>query len=353
MKTVLVTGGAGFLGSHLALRWKEENPNDKIIAFDNLKRRGSELNISRLRSKGIEFFHGDIRIKEDLFALPKIDLILECSAEPSVMAGINSSPDYLIQTNLIGTLNCLELARRDKSDFVFFSTSRVYPIESLNQADWKESETRFEWNDKQKLSGVSSLGITESFPLEKPRSLYGSTKLASELIIQEYGDTYGLRTLINRCGVLTGPWQMGKIDQGVVVFWLASHVYKRNLKYFGYGGKGKQVRDLLHVEDLYALLKLQIGSWELSNGQTFNVGGGREVSVSLLELTDICQKITGNKIEIESVLEDRQADIRIYLSDCTKVKNTFGWRPKYDPETILKEIHIWIQENSLILANIL
>ncbi len=353
MKTVLVTGGAGFLGSHLALRWKEDNPNDKIIAFDNLKRRGSELNISRLRAKDIEFFHGDIRIKEDLMALPKIDLILECSAEPSVMAGINSSPDYLIQTNLIGTLNCLELARRDKSDFVFFSTSRVYPIESLNLAEWKETETRFEWTDEQKLSGVGSSGITESFPLEKPRSLYGSTKLASELIIQEYGDTYGLKTLINRCGVLTGPWQMGKIDQGVVVFWLASHIYKRNLKYFGYGGKGKQVRDLLHVEDLYSLLKLQLGNWDLSNGQTFNVGGGREVSVSLLELTEICQRITGNKIEIESVLEDRQADIRIYLSDCTKVKNTFGWQPKYDPETILKEIHIWIKENSLILANIL
>ncbi|BDA79159.1 3-beta hydroxysteroid dehydrogenase [Leptospira kobayashii] len=353
MKTVLVTGGAGFLGSHLALRWKEENPNDKIISFDNLKRRGSELNISRLRSKSIEFFHGDIRIKEDLLALPKIDLILECSAEPSVMAGINSSPDYLIQTNLIGTLNCLELARRDRSDFVFFSTSRVYPIESLNQAEWKESETRFEWTDKQELSGVGPLGISESFPLDKPRSLYGSTKLASELIIQEYGDTYGLRTLINRCGVLTGPWQMGKIDQGVVVFWLASHIYKRSLKYFGYGGKGKQVRDLLHVEDLYSLLKLQLGNWDLSDGQTFNVGGGRKVSVSLLELTEICQRITGNKIEIDSVLEDRQADIRIYLSDCTKVKNTFGWQPKYDPETILKEIHVWIQENSLILANIL
>jgi len=353
MKTILITGGAGFLGSHLALRWKEENPTDRIIAFDNLKRRGSELNIARLRSKHIEFLHGDIRIKEDLLSLSKIDMILECSAEPSVMAGINSSPDYLIQTNLIGTLNCLELARRDKSDFVFFSTSRVYPIESLNQASWLEAETRFEWTDKQEIMGVSSQGVTENFPLDKPRSLYGSTKLASELIIQEYGDTYGIRTLINRCGVLTGPWQMGKIDQGVVVFWLASHIYKRNLKYFGYGGKGKQVRDMLHVEDLYSLLKLQLGKWDLVCGQTFNVGGGREVSVSLQELTSICQKITGNTVEIESVLEDRQADIRIYLSDCSKVKRIFDWKPQYSVEAILNEIDVWIRENSSILSNIL
>ncbi len=353
MKRVLITGGAGFLGSHLAMRWKEENPEDQVISFDNLKRSGSELNLPRLKKMDIVFQHGDIRNKEDLLALPKIDLILECSAEPSVMAGIHSSPDYLIQTNLVGTLNCLELARRDRSDFVFFSTSRVYPISYLNDVRWKETESRFEWLDDQIIKGVSSQGIAEDFPLDKPRSLYGSTKLASELMIQEYGDCYGLRTLVNRCGVLTGPWQMGKIDQGVIVFWLASHLYKRKLKYFGYGGQGKQVRDMLHVEDLYALLKLQLLNWELSDSKTFNVGGGRETSVSLFELTKFCENLTGNKLMIESVMENREADIRIYLSDCSLVKKQFGWSPKYNAQSILKEIYDWMLQNSSILKNIL
>ena len=256
-RQVLITGGAGFVGSSVGLGLAQRYPEWEITALDNLKRRGSELNLPRLKQAGIKFVHGDIRNGEDLDPVVlQPDLILECSAEPSVLAGY-TSPGYMLQTNLVGTINCLELARQTQADFVFLSTSRVYPITYLNTLQYTEKETRFELLTQQSLPGASIHGISETFPLNKARSLYGSTKLASELLIAEYADAYGLRTLINRCGVLTGPWQMGKVDQGVFALWMANHYFEKPLKYIGYGGTGKQVRDFLHVADLLDLIDFQ------------------------------------------------------------------------------------------------
>jgi CDP-paratose 2-epimerase len=206
---VLVTGGAGFVGSSVALALKKNNPSAQVIAFDSLHRRGSELNLGRLREGGVGFTHGDIRSLADLTTLPEPpDLIVECSAEPSAQAGYGGSPEYLIDTNLIGCYHCLELARRVKADFVFISTSRVYPYRSLNALAFTEGETRFQLSAEQTVTGASALGVTEDFPLDGARSLYGMTKLAGELMVAEYADAYGIRCLIDRCGVLTGPWQM-------------------------------------------------------------------------------------------------------------------------------------------------
>jgi CDP-paratose 2-epimerase len=185
-KNILITGGAGFVGSNTAIKLKEKYPKTNVIVMDNLKRRGSELNITRLKDKGIVFVHGDIRNIEDFEGFGAIDLIIECSAEPSVLAGIDTSPTYLINTNLTGTVNCLEVARKNKSAFIFISTSRVYPIEPINSLDYTEEKTRFTITNKQKTRGVSSAGITEDFPLSGARSLYGTTKLASELMLEEY-----------------------------------------------------------------------------------------------------------------------------------------------------------------------
>jgi CDP-paratose 2-epimerase len=341
-RRVLITGGAGFVGSALSLGLAQLHPDWQITALDNLKRRGSELNLPRLKQAKIEFVHGDIRNPEDLDAgLLQPDLILECSAEPSVLAGY-TSPGYTLNTNLVGTIHCLELARKTQADLIFLSTSRVYPIAYLNQAQFTETETRFQLSAEQSIVGLSQEGVAEEFPLDQARSLYGTTKLASELLILEYADAYPLRTLINRCGVLTGPWQMGKVDQGVFALWMARHYFQIPLKYIGYGGLGKQVRDFLHIADLLNLIDLQIQQFEQLQGQTFNVGGGRDNSLSLSETTALCQEITGHHIPIESVPENRSGDVPIFITDSRKVSAATGWHPQRNAKTTLQDIYTWI-----------
>lgn len=352
--TILVTGGAGFVGSHLALRFKEHYGQAvEVISLDNLKRRGSELNISRLKQGGVKFVHGDIRQIEDIRAVGHVDLILECSAEPSVIAGYDSSPDYLMQTNLQGTVNCLEIARITKADFLFLSTSRVYPIKHINNLNFDETDSRFVLAENNSTKGISEKGVSEELSLEGTRSLYGATKLCSELIIQEFIEMYGIRGVINRCAVLTGPWQMGKVDQGVVVLWAARHLYGGELGYFGYGGTGKQVRDILHVDDLFKLLIKQYEDMDRHNGAVYNVGGGQDISISLCELTELCQKYSGNTINIKKVEETRVADIPYFITDNTKVEEATGWSPQIGREQILEEITHWLREHEASLKDIL
>lgn len=339
------------MGSNLALKLKENYPKTEVIALDNLMRRGSELNLPRLRKGEVWFVHGDVRNKEDL-NLSGVDLLIECSAEPSVMAGIDSSPEYLLNTNLVGAINCFEMARKNGADVIFLSTSRVYPISYLNSLDFKEEKTRFVLSGKQKIKGAQTMGISEDFPLDRVRSLYGTTKLSAELLLQEYIENYKIKGVINRCGLITGPWQMGKVDQGVVAFWVASHVFKKKLSYFGFGGKGKQVRDILHVNDLFELLKVQIENLEKFNGQIYNVGGGLENSLSLCELTSLCRKITENEIPIDSVAENRRGDVRIYISNNQKIHKACGWLPKKDPIDTLEDIHKWLLSNEVQLEDV-
>lgn len=349
---VLITGGAGFVGSNLAIKLKEDYPSLNITVLDNLKRRGSELSLRRLKDAGVEFVHGDIRNREDLI-FEKVDLLLECSAEPSVLAGINSSPDYLMNTNLVGTLNCLEVVREHGAASIFLSTSRVYPISYINGLKFEESETRFNILDNQEITGASSSGIAENFPLDKARSLYGTTKLASEMVVAEYVDTYGLKAIVNRCGVITGPWQMGKIDQGVFVLWVAKHYFKQPLSYIGYGGEGKQVRDFIHIDDLYSSIKLQLENFETYNSEVWNIGGGLSNSVSLKELTSLCEKATGNTILINSVAEDRPADLRFFITDSSKFLEQSGLSWQKDAQQTVEDIYSWIKENESDLKSIL
>ncbi len=351
--TILITGGAGFVGSNLALLWKKDFPESRVIALDNLKRRGAELNIPRLRNAGVEYMHGDIRNPEDLELDCPLGLVLECSAEPSVLAGYHSSPAYLINTNLMGTVHCLELVRKHQADIVFLSTSRVYPVETINQLTYREEAKRLVLETETTMPGVSEFGFSEAFPLAGARSLYGTTKLASELLLTEYIDMYNVRGIINRCGVLTGPWQMGKVDQGVIVLWMARHIFGGQLSYIGYGGQGKQVRDILHVADLYELLKRQLQSIDTHNGQIYNVGGGISLSLSLAELTDFCRDITGREIPIENVPETREADIPYYVSDCRHVCAAASWQPEHSLRDILQEISSWIEEHATQLKPLL
>jgi CDP-paratose 2-epimerase len=350
---VLITGGAGFVGSSLAFAFKRESPANTVVALDNLKRRGSELNLNSFKRHGIEFFHGDLRHPSDLEDLDgDFDLLIDASAEPSVHAGVGGSAHYVLQTNLTGTLHCLEFARRRAEKFIFLSTSRVYSISPLRAVVLVETPTRFEIADAQQYQGVSGRGISESFPTHLPRSLYGATKLASELIIQEYVDTYGLRAIINRCGVIAGPGQFGKVDQGVFTLWVANHYFKKPLKYTGFGGQGKQVRDLLHPLDLFALINRQLAAFEKHSGQVFNVGGGRDVSTSLLELTALCQQVVGNKVEVGSEAESPSVDIPLYISDYGRAAETFDWSPARSVPDIVQDITDWIRANEPQLKHV-
>lgn len=354
MNKILIPGGAGFVGSSLAIGLKQRYPRWQIMCLDNLKRRGSELNLKRFKEHDIEFIHGDIRQDSDL-DLPnfkKINLILDCSAEPSVLAGF-SSPRYVLQTNLFGTINLLELARKLEAQFLFLSTSRIYPIATVKSLDFIETETRFKIAPHQNLPGISELGIAEEFPLDGARSLYGATKLASELLITEYREAYQLPAIVNRCGVIAGPGQMGKVDQGVFTLWMAAHYFQKALSYIGYGGTGKQVRDVLHIDDLVDLVDYQIHHFSGLDGDILNVGGGAKNSLSLRETTQLCAEITGKSITIEPIILERKGDVPWYVTDTTKIQAKTHWQPQHSPQSVLMDIYDWLVRNEQFLKPIL
>ena len=349
---VLITGGAGFVGSNLAIFLKNHLPASSVICFDNLKRRGSELNLTRLKEAGIQFIHGDVRNAEDFEVIPPFDLMIECSAEPSVLAGINSSPAYVLNTNLLGTIHCLEEVRKNHAAMIFLSTSRVYPFKPVNSLNYTQDATRFSLAENSGKPGVTLEGITEEFPLQGSRSIYGATKLCSEYLIQEYIESYGIRAIINRCGLIAGPWQMGKVDQGVVMLWVACHLFRKDLTYIGYNGTGKQVRDVLHIDDLCDLVLLQITRLDEFNGEIFNVGGGHRNSASLQEMTILCREITGETIPIRAEPQTRSNDLIWYITDNSRVSRSFNWEPKRTIKDTITDINQWLCSNRDVLYNI-
>jgi CDP-paratose 2-epimerase len=346
---VLITGGAGFVGANVGVALAERHPDWELIAFDNLHRRGSELNLGRLERAGIGFVLGDVRSTESLAAIEAIDALIECSAEPSALAGSTGDTGYSVQTNLLGAHHCLELARRDGAQFVFLSTSRVYPYPALRALELEEGPTRFELRDRQ-VEGASAAGISERFGLAGPRTLYGATKLAAELLVAEYAHNFGLATVIDRCGVIAGPWQMGRVDQGVFAYWALHHHFGRPLSYIGHGGSGKQVRDLLHVADLVDLLERQLLDPDAWRGFVGNVGGGRGCSLSLREATAICRELSGNEVPIGTVAETRAGDVPVYISDCSLLFARTDWRPGRSAREVLADTFAWIESNGAAVA---
>ena len=288
--SLCIAGGAGFVGASLARRYRQHYPNRRIVAFDNLSRRGSELNLADFRARNIEFIHGDVRFP------PRLG-IADRHLRPAHRRGGRAFSPRGLPTRSTptskGTLNCLEWARRRAGALLFLSTSRVYSLPTLRSLPLREEETRFSLDPKgPQPAGLSVAGIGESFATSRHRSLYGATKLASELFVQEYCAAYGLNTLINRCGVIAGPGQWGRADQGVYALWVAGHYFGLGLRYTGFGGRGKQVRDLLHPDDLFALLEAQVACPAAWTGDVFNVGGGLTGSASLVEYTQLCQEAT-------------------------------------------------------------
>ena len=352
---ILITGGAGFVGGALARSFLLKSPQNTVVLFDNLRRRGSEWNLSGLLAAGAQFVHGDVRNPADLDALEgNFDLLIEASAEPSVHAGIGSSPRYVLDTNMTGALNCLEFARERCGGLVFLSSSRIYSLAPLRDLPLVEAGTRLDIPEKNGgLIGLSTRGIAEEFPCDGPRSYYGASKLAAELLCQEYAAHTQLPVVINRCGVIAGPGQFGKTDQGVFTLWVARHCNGRALKYTGFGGKGLQVRDLLHPDDLADLIHRQIDAWGLVSGHTFNVGGGRAGSVSLREFTRICQEVTGREVPIEEDPSTNPVDVPWYISDHQRISALLGWKPQRTPRDIVTDVRKWLGDNEQALAKLI
>jgi CDP-paratose 2-epimerase len=298
----------------------------------------------------VAFCWGDVR-DERSFPPGPFDFLLDCSAEPSVLAGRSGGPDFLLQTNLVGACHCLEKARLWGSRLLFLSSSRVYPIERLERHPWREEATRFAWAD-QGTAGISSLGVQERLDMSGARSLYGYTKYATELLVEEYRAAWGLKAVVDRCGIIAGPWQFGKADQGVASLWVLAHYFGRPLSYIGYGGQGKQVRDFLHIDDLCELLAEQVKEFDRWEGWLGNVAGGLANSASLCELTALCQEITGRRVAVQSVGANRPWDLRLFLGDCRRLFERTAWRPRRGLRQLVSDLAEWAAQNEPLLRNL-
>ena len=335
---ILITGGCGFVGSNIAIYLKKNLKKVQIYSLDNLSRKGSSLNKKRLNKKKIKNFNINIENFNKLKLLPKFNLIIDCCAEPAIEAS-KYDTDRVFNTNLLGTFNVLKKCIKDNANIIFLSSSRVYSIEKLRYLVKKTNLSKpLKINYK----------INENFVTSSVSSLYGFTKLASEKLIQEMFYKTNLKFIINRFGVIAGPWQFGKQDQGFVPLWVAKHFLKKKLSYIGFGGKGHQVRDILHINDACEIILIQIKKIKKINNKIFNIGGEINNSISLKDLTIKCEELTKNKIKFKSVLKTSSYDIPYYVTDNSKLKKIYKWKPSRNIDKILKDIYNWLSNNKTV-----
>ena len=332
---ILVTGGCGFVGSNIAIYLKKNLKKIQVYSLDNLSRNGSSLNKKRLDKLNIKNFNINIENFKKIKFLPKFDLIIDCCAEPAIEAS-KYDVDRVFNTNLLGTFNILKKCLKDKTNIIFLSSSRVYSIQKLR--------------DLVKITNIKkpikiNYKIDENFTTSSACSLYGFTKLASEKLIKEKFYKTNLKFIINRFGVIAGPWQFGKEDQGFVPLWVAKHFYKKNLSYIGFGGFGHQVRDIIHIDDVCKIILIQIRKLNKTYNETFNIGGGKKNSISLKQLTSKCEKLTKVKIKFKKVNKTSDYDIPYYVTNNKKVIKFYNWEPFNNIDKILKDILNWLSMN--------
>jgi len=348
---ILITGICGYIGSRFASRFLKLLPDAEIIGIDNLSRRGSETNLGMLKRIGVQFYHGDLRSFSDVHILPGVDWVVDCAANPSVLAGrasINAcTSQQLVEHNLIGTLNLLEYCRGCHAGLILLSTSRVYSINALSKIPLRELETRYEIQSPliSDVAGLSTYGVAEEFSTSAPVSLYGATKLASEIMALEYSSAFDFPLWINRCGVIGGPGQLGKIDQGIFSFWVYSCALERPLHYIGFGGSGKQVRDCVLAEDVADLILKQMQSPQNRVPRVINVGGGLTGALSLQEITHLCESYFGRQITVFHNPETRPYDIPYYVTDIRKAQKFWEWQPTQTAEEIVLRLCEWTTQN--------
>ena len=337
---LLIAGICGFIGSSLAPGLLERHADLEIFGIDNLMRAGSETNRARLRELGVTVVHGDVRMASDLESLPSVDWMIDAAANPSVLAGAQSgfSSRQLMEHNLLSALNVLEYCKKHAAGFLFLSTSRVYSIAGLRSLPLRSGPDAFSLDETAKLPpGFSARGISLDFSTAAPISLYGAAKLAAEALALEYGEAFGFPVWINRCGALAGAGQFGTPDQGVFSYWIHAHARRRPLRYIGFGGTGKQTRDIFHPRDLVSLADVQLNCSRPAGQRVYNVGGGPENALSLAQLTAWCDQRFGQH-KPSADPNPRPYDVPWVVMDSHDAWRDFAWRVEYPLPNILDEI---------------
>ena len=339
MKT-LVTGGAGFIGSNLTNRLLNEN-ND-VVVFDNLSRKGTEKNLHWLRSqhgKNFKLIKGDIRdysaVKE---AVKGIDLIYHCAAQVAVTTSV-TNPREDFDINALGALNILEAAREYGNNpiIIFTSTNKVYG--GMEDLITIEKNNRYEYKDHPS-------GISEDRTLDF-HSPYGCSKGAADQYVRDYARIYGMRTVVFRMSCIYGPRQFGNEDQGWVAHFIISSILNRPLIIYG---DGKQIRDILFVDDLINAFTLATKKIDAIKGNIYNIGGGYKNTMSLLELIEKIEDNLGKKINY-SFDKWRPGDQPVYVSGIEKAYKDFGWKPNINKDEGFNRLFTWISEHKDLFDN--
>lgn len=334
--TVLITGGAGFIGSHLAERLLAR-PGTRVKILDNLSRTGGQFNLDWLRTKdaanNLEFIHADVRDANAVnLAMAGVSEVYHLAAQGSVTSSI-ADPLTDIQVNALGTLNVLEAARHSRSrPFVLFtSTNKVYG--ALESIPLIKDGTHYRAKSRE-FHGVSeSQGIEFHSP-------YGCSKGTADQYVRDYARVYGLPTVVFRASSIAGPRQVGTEDQGWIAHLLSSALAGRPITIYG---DGLQVRDILHVQDLIDAMLAARKHLQFTRGKIYNVGGGPLRAVSVLEVVHTIEKKIGRKITVQRRAA-RPGDQLLYISDTTRLSYDTGWNPRLGLADILDGMQSFLLE---------
>ncbi len=337
---LLITGGCGFLGSNLASHAIKEGYD--VVVFDNLSRLGSYNNLEWLRTFGnFEFVHGDIRNKNDVTRLVervKPDTIFHLAGQVAMTTSLDN-PYMDFEVNIGGSINVLEAVRAHCPDTSIFysSTNKVYG--DLEQFNYRESSTRFECIEYPN-------GFDEKVGLDF-HSPYGCSKGAADQYMLDYSRLFGLNTTVFRHSSMYGGRQFATYDQGWVGWFCQKALEaKRNPKaMFTISGTGKQVRDVLHADDMVSLYFSSLENKEVLSGQAFNIGGGIANSLSLLELFSLLEEFTNARLNFDR-MPVRASDQRVFVADHTKLTHFSGWKPTVSASVGVKSMLDWLESDS-------
>jgi CDP-paratose 2-epimerase len=338
---LLITGGCGFLGSNLAADALARG--DELIIFDSLHRSGSRQNLSWLQEQGNFFFeHGDIRNYNDITRVIqqfRPDVIFHLAGQVAMTTSI-SNPRMDFEVNVVGTHNLLEAVRQHVPEaiVVYSSTNKVYG--DLEQFTYGEMNTRYACNEM-------PYGFDEKTQLDF-HSPYGCSKGAADQYMLDYARIYNLKTVVFRHSSMYGGRQFATYDQGWVGWFCLKALETKNgtLKEdFTISGSGKQVRDVLHADDMKRLYMSAISNIDKAKGQAFNIGGGVENSLSLLELFALLEKVANVKLSFEK-LPVRESDQRVFIANIEKSKRLLNWYPQVSAENGVKQMFDWVSKQN-------